>query len=253
MPDWKIHRYKVKRIIGMLLILFFFILFTSFAERKGRKQTYKSIQINIYNKDKAAFLTESDIYDIINKKGLGIIDRKRNEVDLDMLENEIVKNPFVANAEVYSDLKGILYMDVFHRIPVLRIHDNSGAYYLDKYGDMIPLSINYASNVLSFTGYLKDILRDTLFKKEIIDLAMYINKDKFLKALIGQVYIEADREILMIPRIGNFIIDFGVFGNRDIKFRKLKTVYKKILPDAGWSTYDRVILKYRDQIVLNRR
>ena len=84
-------------------------------------------------------------------------------------------------------------------------------------------------------------------------MALFINKDVFLSALIGQIYVKKDTEMLLVPKIGDFMIDFGNASDLENKFMKLKVFYKKILPFEGWNKYNNVILKYKNQIIVNKK
>ena len=77
----------------------------------------------------------------------------------------------------------------------------------------------------------------------------FIEMDEFLKAQIAQLEINELGEIVMYPQIGKQYIEFGKAENFEIKFRKLRAFYKEILPVKGWGTYQRVSLKYQNQIV----
>ena len=80
-------------------------------------------------------------------------------------------------------------------------------------------------------------------------LASYVNKDKFLRSQIIQVYINKEGEIELVPRVGNHIIVLGDVNDLDEKFEKLMIFYKKALGYAGWNNYKTINLKYNNQIV----
>jgi len=83
-------------------------------------------------------------------------------------------------------------------------------------------------------------------------MALFINKDVFLSALIGQIYVKRILKCFSYQRSATFMIDFGQCIRLENKFMKLKVLYMKILPFEGWNKYNNVILKYKNQIIVNK-
>lgn len=241
-----------KWLMPAVFILFLFI-FVSFANRSHQNIKCIDVKVRLYPDDKNFFLHESDIMESIEKThGSQVFNQKFHKLNMYSLEEELNKNQFIENSEVYNDLVGNMYIDVYHRKPVLRIIDRDrNSYYIDKYGHVMPLSAKYTAKILVATGYISET--DSQLKHDLYKLAEYIKADPFLDALIGQVYINKNREILLVPKLGDFKIDFGDFDEMTTKFKMLKLCYKKILPARGWDKYNRIILKYKGQIILNKK
>jgi cell division protein FtsQ len=60
-------------------------------------------------------------------------------------------------------------------------------------------------------------------------------------------------DIILIPKVGNHSIVFGSALFIEEKFNNLKTVYSKGLNTIGWDKYSRINLKYKGQIVAEKR
>jgi cell division protein FtsQ len=56
-------------------------------------------------------------------------------------------------------------------------------------------------------------------------------------------------KINIYPQITGQIVEFGKPENIEVKFKKLKIFYKEILPQRGWTRYERVNLEYEGQVV----
>ena len=156
------------------------------------------------------------------------------------------------------------------RTPILRvINYKNDSYYIDLEGKLMPLSESYTARVPIATGlitesyantYSLDLLsrdiNDTLLTKFIIDdlylLAKYINESEFWKAQIEQIYINADREIELIPVFGNHRILLGDATDLRDKFNKLLVFYKEGLNKTGWNVYTKINLKYKNQVVCTK-
>jgi hypothetical protein len=67
-----------------------------------------------------------------------------------------------------------------------------------------------------------------------------------------QIFIEENKDITLIPRVGNQKILFGSIENKDEKFEKLFLFYTKAMPKVGWDTYSIINLKFKNQIVATR-
>jgi len=253
----KISFWTEKRlnILTATILLFLFVLFVSFAETHSRMETCKGIKINIIHDNSNAFITENDVLEIINSVKDGpMANRRIHAIGFYNAEDALSHNQFVENAEVYPDLNGWVYIDLYQRIPVLRVlSNNNKSYYIDENGKRMPISYKYTTKTLVASGFIENSNPLLGVDKQLYDMALFINKDVFLSALIGQIYVKKDTEMLLVPKIGDFMIDFGNASDLENKFMKLKVLYKKILPFEGWNKYNNVILKYKNQIIVNKK
>lgn len=246
---------KKLNILTAVILLFLFVFCVSFAETYSRQETCKGIKINIIHDNSNAFVTENDVLEIINGVKDGpMVNRKIHAIGFFKAEDAINNNQFVENAEVYPDLNGWVYIDLYQRIPVLRVMSNNyKTYYIDRNGKRMPISYKYTTKTLVASGFIENSNPLLGVDKQLYDMALFINKDVFLSALIGQIYVKKDTEMLLVPKIGDFMIDFGNASDLENKFMKLKVFYKKILPFEGWNKYNNVILKYKNQIIVNKK
>jgi cell division protein FtsQ len=89
--------------------------------------------------------------------------------------------------------------------------------------------------------------------KDLFKTAKFISDDKLWSDQIVQIYVNDNKDIELIPRIGDQKIIFGDGNLIEEKFRNLYIFYKKALPTVGWKTYSTINLKYKGQIVCERR
>jgi cell division protein FtsQ len=241
-------------IIGVIL-LSLFLVFVSFAERNNKKELCRGIKVNLVNQVKNNFLTEDEVIKLINTNaGEDVIYQNLKKINLLELENYLNTNNYVEKADLYFDMNGVLYVDMTLRTPVIRILSNNySTYYIDRNARRMPVSDKHTTKILVATGYIADANPLLQLDKQLYEIADYINRDIFLKSLIGQVYVKKDTELLLIPKIGDLIIDFGTPSDMKPKFEKLKIFYKSILPYEGWNRYSKVTLKYKNQIIVNNR
>ena len=158
----------------------------------------------------------------------------------------------VKTCQAHRDLSGELTVDIEEHTPIARIISNNRPDdYVTEKGELIGISPHYTVRTLLLSGSYFELahsLTDTR-SKSILDLANAINDDAFWKAQISQLVVEKDGGITLIPEIGNHQIEFGMGIEIEAKFKKLKILYKEILPVKGWDKYKKISVKYRNQIV----
>jgi cell division protein FtsQ len=82
-----------------------------------------------------------------------------------------------------------------------------------------------------------------------MELLKFIESSTFWKAQIAQLHIDASGNIKMYQQVGKQVIDFGKPEMIESKFRKIEIFYEEIMPTKGWNTYNRVSVKFKNQIV----
>ena len=180
-------------------------------------------------------------------------------IDLNYLEEKIKSNKFIKDIEIYNNLNNVVNININQFKPYARLINNIGDdYYIDKNGEIFPVSNKYSERVLLifFKNY-KNIDKEkniNFFQNgnEIFKLINYINRNDFYKKQISQINVLKDGEIIMIPQITKQKIYFGNTDNMEIKLKKLELFYKNILPTKGWNYYESVNLKFKNQIVCNK-
>ncbi|MEL7118451.1 MAG: hypothetical protein AAFO07_03390 [Bacteroidota bacterium] len=222
----------------------------------------QGIFVNIEPLEKDELLiTEEDVLVAIDQsfgvplKGLAIAN-----VNVARIEKILEEEPFILDANVFIDAKNYINITVQQRQPILRIIDNNGLnYYLDENGFRMPLSRHSTARVLVATGNLpphtpeflkkeKDMLKNTfLFARD------RILEDPFFNALVEQIYINQKKEVVMVPKMGQQKILMGRYEDIETKLNKLLIFYQEALPKEGWNKYKTINLKYKDQIVCEKR
>ncbi|MBH15445.1 MAG: hypothetical protein CL871_04915 [Cytophagia bacterium] len=236
---------KIKYLFFFLLT--FGLIFVSFVYKKEN-----NIIFDISSENR--FLNSEEIFDLTND-----IINDSSIIDLNYLEEKIKSNKFIKDIEIYNNLNNVVNININQFKPYARLINNIGDdYYIDKNGEIFPVSNKYSERVLLifFKNY-KNIDKEkniNFFQNgnEIFKLINYINRNDFYKKQISQINVLKDGEIIMIPQITKQKIYFGNTDNMEIKFKKLELFYKNILPTKGWNYYESVNLKFKNQIVCNK-
>lgn len=224
-----------------------------FVEKKHSAKVLEDVEIKIKQQKGNFFLAEDDLLEVINyHQAVG--GKVTAEVMTDM-EQLLLSHDYVELAEVYRDLRGKLIVEVTQSEPIARIvrPDNPDAY-ITADNKLLPVSDKFSARVLLVTGDYADKLigadeKHANQRRQLVELTNYIYQRPFWSAQIAQLDIDKQGDIIMYPQVGKQIIEFGTADNIESKFVRLDTFYKKILPKKGWNDYQRVSVKYTDQIV----
>ncbi len=241
----------IKKITSILVWLFVFgylIGVFSFANGKSEKLVISGTQVKVVDSVKSDFVRDADVERIIKKKYPKIIGTSIYDINKEVLEDLIDKIPYVKKSEVYNSLSGKLIIEIKQRNPIVRILTGNG-YYIDAEGEKMPLSSNYTSRVLVVSG----AVNDQLIKEELLELVKFIINDEFWKSQITQIYVDSHREYILIPRVGSQKIELGSIENYQSKFQKLSALYADGFSKKGWNTYNRINLRYKDQVVCTKK
>ena len=170
--------------------------------------------------------------------------------------------------EIYSTIDGVVTIRIRQRIPLVRvITSGGGTWYIDKDGYILPASRKFAPHILVASGdfNMGHQLRETMCLNEVKDkdfykpwidvltVTNYINKVDFLKAQIVQIYLNSKNIIELIPRVGAHQIILGDASDLENKFFKLEVFYKEGLKKEGWNKYQKIDLRFNNQVICTKR
>jgi len=237
---------KVLQILkwGMLLSLMVVVL--SFTNQMQSKQMVFLNQINIeVSEDK--FMTEQIALKYIKQQDFNFDSVALSNFYLNELEIAFLEHPAIKNAEVYSNQKGVININLQQRKAVVRIKKDNTDYYLDEQGMKMPLSSEYTPRVLVVTGDVNESKHSSVFS-----FIKIINKDIFWKSQITQVHF-SNNEVIIIPRVGSQKIHFGTLTDVNKKLGNLYQFYKQAMPIKGWQTYSEISLAYNNQIICTKK
>jgi cell division protein FtsQ len=229
------------------------------AIQKKDEQRCKGVYVNITGVSNNFFVDKLDVLQTIELtvggkpegKAIGTFNLKR-------IENELQKNIWVKNAQLFFDNNELLQVNVLEREPVVRVFTASGnTFYLDSSRAMLPLSDKFSARLPVFTNFPSDkkvlLKADSNLLREILTVGTAIHADSFMMAMIDQVDITPQRSFELVPKIGNTIIVFGDAANVEEKFYKLHKFYKDVMVKAGWNKYSVVDVQYKNQVVARRK
>ncbi|MEO6633781.1 MAG: cell division protein FtsQ [Mucilaginibacter sp.] len=230
------------------------VVLMSFIE--GKKSEVVCKDVKIYIPGNQYFIDREEVDNILQVNSRALVGRNMSSININELENKLKANPFIEFAKVYTDMDGIINVEISQRQPILRMMNRFDQdFYVDQHGLKIPLSGNFTARVLVANGYIDEAFAnhvDSLHSPMAMQLfktADFIRRDSLWDAQIGQLYVNKDHEIELIPRVGNNHILLGTADSLDSKFHNLLVFYKKALPLVGWDAYKVINIKYANQVV----
>jgi cell division protein FtsQ len=197
---------------------------------------------------------------IIEISGLGKRGIKVEKINLKKIEQRLREDQRIKEVQVYLDNQNRLHVLIEPRSPLIKITDaQQNQYYLDETGAQIPVYRGASSRVMVATGNITAydssfIVRDTSSSlRKVFELALHIRKDEFLLALVEQVYVEDNGDLVIVPKIGREKLIFGDLTQADEKLENLKIFYRDGLPKVGWNQYATLNLKFTNQVILGKK
>lgn len=236
---------------AVLLIVFFF------AIARKKNGDIQATEIKILDDEASRFLTDTEVRNIVMKRiGYSFEGRAIQNTNLKSIERQLELDPFIEEADVYIDARNKIHLNVKQCNPIVRVLVSDGrSYFLDAKGAFIPAGENdLTARVLVVTGntgaysegYKKT--KDHVAHK-ILQLVKIINENEFWSKGSEQIYVTENQEFVLVPKIGNYLVDLGTLEDLSIKLQRLETFYKNGLTTLGWERYSRLSVKYKNQVV----
>lgn len=241
------------------------------ANKKTSEQLMEKPIIDLTVQDGISLLTEQELLNELYTLKLFQVGMRKSDLKISEIESYIREMNEVLDAQVYVELDNKWHIDLITRRPVARIvRQGNDDFYINNDCSLMNLSPYSKPRVLAFTGmeelignktsYEKIINNDSLKTKlklnQIYQISNYVCNDTFYNAQIVQVHYREKDGFILIPRVGNHEIIFGLAESQDIveaKFKKLTTFYNEVIPYEGWDKYESINLKFKGQIVAKKR
>ncbi len=260
---------KLFRILSYVLVIALIIIMVGFSVKKNNSNVCDVFDITIKYSGDNFFVDKSDIRDAVYNFHGNVVDKKLSDISLEKIEDIVNNIVYVEDSYSYITTTGRLHLVVKLRKPIIRvISSENNSFYIDNNGRLLPLSDKHTArvpvafgNISATYSPLLDFQNEESFNdltdnekqlKQVYQLAAYIYNDSFWESLIDQVYINNNGEAEIIPKGNIHVVEFGKLENIDYKFNKLKVFYKNGLTQVGWHRYNRVNLKYNNQIVCSK-
>lgn len=239
---------KARPYILFIGLFVYLIIVLTFVSAKRDEVVCKGMRVVVADAQTNGFADEGDVMEAVRRKYGEVAGRGVAEIDKDSIERLLVRSSVIKSAQVYYSLDGYLHIEIRQRKPVLRVLNQDG-YYVDEDGRVMPLSRKYTSRVVVATGNVSR----KFACEELYPFVMALRNDRFWDAYVEQIVVDAGREVVLIPKVGNFRIVLGKMEGYAGKMEKLRLFLKKGIARKGWNLYKEINLKFDKQIVCVRK
>ncbi|HMO31862.1 MAG TPA: cell division protein FtsQ/DivIB [Lacibacter sp.] len=228
------------------------------ATRQQNGQACQGVEVRIRTNADMAYLKKNDILRTMAGDRPDLLQGALIKTfDLEQLEQILEQNLWVRNAELFFDNAGVLHVEIEEREPVARVFSESGeTFYVDERCVMLPVNGKQVARVPVFTGFPPVTYplgaNDSLLLTQVRDMGRYMLKHPLWMAQIDQLQLQ-NREMELVPKLGQHIILFGSGTQVEQKFRRLDLFYRQVLKQAGWNAYSLIDLRFDRQLVATRR
>jgi cell division protein FtsQ len=240
---------KIGNILLVLLPLLYIFVTMGFITNSGNKVICNSIDVQVIDSLTNTFIEPNDILLMLKKGNVKILGEKLNSLNAQDVEDFIDKHPSILKSECYKTIGGTFRIDIRQRRPLLRVVSDHGNFYIDSNGEIMPFSKHYTAFVPVVSGNVKDsLIIDGLFK-----IGIFLDNNAFWRSQISQIEVKDDDDIMLIPRVGNHVIEFGSIEKIDKKFQRLEALYKEKFNSEGWNRYKKISVKFENQVVCTKK
>lgn len=240
----------LKRIFKYLLVaiiagytLFAVAVIPSFKETG----VCKGVLVNI-DDNGMGIISSDEVTDMLNKENLAPTGKELDKstcCDIELFMNNI---SLIEECQVYTSIKDYVIVNIDCRIPVVKVLDkHNKIYHIDNNGSIVH-GIDKALYLPVASGEIDDSTTN-----DITAIAMAIHENDFWKSQIEQIFFDKNKKIVMVPRVGNHIIEFGEAKDIEKKFRKLYTFYQNGMNKIGWNKYSKLNVEFSDKVICTKR
>lgn len=234
------NKYRILKILVTVILLGFLLSF-SLKRFGNQKMTKEMVSVKLNDSGTPVyFVDEKDIKKIVEKNNPS---QRIGDVDIPQLEKKINAMPAVDSANVYLNLNGKLNLDIKQRVPVFRMNFKDQDFYVDEKGVEFPISKNYSHPCMLVTGNIK---KEDYPK--LVELVKKINADDFSKKYFIGVSKEKGSYNLLTSE-GNYKVEIGDLDHVEFKVKGFKTFVEKYLVYQDPQKYNKISVRYQNQIV----
>ncbi|MCQ2215805.1 MAG: hypothetical protein MJZ31_07800 [Bacteroidales bacterium] len=240
---------RLLQLMALTVMLLYFPIVMGFVADEQDKVMCTRVDSDIVSNDEDVLISSSELTRIVNRSFPDLSGMRINDINLNEIEVAIEKTPAVKKCECYSTPSGILRVQVTQRKPIMHVFSNGTSYYMDREGYKIAARTEIRAHALVVNGNVGPILDGD----GLIELCRFINEDKFWKAQIEQIYVTDKQEYVLVPRVGDHVIEFGGIDRIEEKFDLLFKLYTNGWHQREWNLYKKVNVKYKGQVVCTKK
>ena len=238
---------KIAIIIATIAATAYLVLALFYFNAPPASPKCKGLEIEI-NDNGTRVLSAESIEKQLREKGFRFKDTPMEKISSAEIEKALKNISIIEECECYKTHRDIVSIRIRCKEPILHVFDQSGEYYIDRKGAKIK-SIESAIYLPVASGDIKN--------GECIDglvkIALFLEDNRFWREQIEQIHVTSRQEIVLVPRIGDHMIELGKAEKLEDKLSKLREFYEKGLNKIGWNKYKRLNIEFDKQVICTKK
>jgi len=196
------------------------------------------------------FVTTDEVRRLLEEWGFDKKGEPLVSIDLQSIEDKLDGIVNIEHSIAERTADGRVRVKVVPMIPVARVFDRNGSYYINRSGKRLTAGARFRLDVPIVSGHFDSVFPAT----KLLPLIEHVSRDSSWNSLVAQIIVEPhDHDVILVPMIRGHVINLGDTSNITDKLSRVMTMYRKVLPLKGWNYYDTLSVKWGGQVVASRR
>lgn len=233
-----------------VLLVVYLVVMVGATNRWERKDKFSDIKITVIDTAGTDFINAGEVDAALGHLTGKADTLQRRHLNTLALTNQIKGIDRVEDAKVTLMNNGVLDIRAVPLVPVARVFDPTGSYYINAVGKRVAARANYHIDVPVITA---ETQADSAFVARLLPLLNRVKENRELDAFISALNVDRRGDIIIVPTVLGHVINFGDTTDIDNKITRLKTFYAEVMPTKGWDAYDTVSVKWGGRVTATRR
>lgn len=241
----------VIRCLLSVVLAVYLVMALLVSDDMAAREMCAGIDIVVVQKEASRnFVTAGEVRRMLEEWRLDDVQKPVSAIDLQDIEDRLNGIDNIEHANVMRLADGMVRVSIVPMVPVARVFDRHGSYYINRAGKRLTANARFRLDVPVVTGDFDAAHQP----KMLLPLIDRISRDSAWNALVAQVSLEPrTNDVILVPMIRGHVINLGDTADIDDKLDRVMTMYRKVLPVKGWDYYDTLTVKWRGQVVASRR
>ena len=239
---------KIAVIFAAIVATAYLVFVLFFLDIMPTETKCRGVEIVINDNGLQALSVES-IEKQLKLKGLDPKGKEMDNIVTEEIEKILLESSIVKDCQCYKTHKNLIGIHISCKQPIIHVFDQSGGeYYLDNNAAII----RSVQNAIYLPVARGDIKSDET-RKSLVQIALFLQDNRFWREQVEQIHVTPKQEIILVPRIGNHLVELGKTDNLENKLTKLREFYIEGLNKVGWNKYDRINIEFDKQVICTKK
>ena len=242
-----------KKILSILavFVLAGYLVYSAVGMTDRHEDTRLCQGVDLHITDSLHFdlIDEEMVIGVLQEHSIDPVGLPLEDIDPEKIEATLMLHPLVGKVQCYKTGGDLLRINLTSKVPLVRVINNRGNdFYVDSKGEILSQH-SLAVQLPVATGYI-----DRQFAaNELLQVVRALDRSEFWKAQVEQINVTKDRQIELVPRVGDHLLILGTADNVESKLERLMNFYEKGLDNVGWNKYRSISVAYEGQVVCKKR